>query len=220
MQEQEAVFKTLEDVAEALCAMFPKNLEVVLHDLAEPSQSIRHISGNVTGRKVGDAVTDLVIKALHKEGKNVKNRYNYKTISRDGRTLKSSTIFVRDKEDKIIGVLCINFDTTDYKNASHALEIFTNVYKDTDSQEKNETFVELITESIESIFKQAEAKIGKEPTTMNRIEKIKLVKELEKNGVFRIKGGVDHIALLMGISKYTIYNYLKIIQTEEGIQRI
>ena len=55
---------------------------------------------------------------------------------------------------------------------------------------------------------------------MNRIEKIKLVKELEKNGVFRIKEGVDHIALLMGISKYTIYNYLKIIQTEEGIQRI
>ena len=107
-------------------------------------------------------------------------------------------------EFNFVRVLCINFDTTDYKNASHALEIFTNVYKDTDSQEKNETFVELITESIESIFKQAEAKIGKEPTTMNRIEKIKLVKELEKNGVFRIKGGVDHIALLMGISKYNL----------------
>ena len=75
MQEQEAVFKTLEDVAEALCAMFPKNLEVVLHDLTEPSQSIRHISGNVTGRKVGDAVIDLVIKSLHKEGKNVKKKY-------------------------------------------------------------------------------------------------------------------------------------------------
>ena len=55
---------------------------------------------------------------------------------------------------------------------------------------------------------------------MNRIEKIRLVKELEKNGVFKIKGGINHITSLMGISKYTIYNYLKIIQTEEDIQRI
>lgn len=54
---------------------------------------------------------------------------------------------------------------------------------------------------------------------MSRDERINAVKELEENGVFKIKGSIDHVALLMGISKYTIYNYLKIIQTEKDMQR-
>lgn len=218
MQEKEFIFNMLERIAEALFAMFPKNLEVVLHDLAEPSQSIRHISGNVTGRKVGDAVTDLVIKALHKEGNGVEDRHSYRTTSRDGRTLKSSSIFIRDRDGNVIGVFCINFDTTDYKNASHALEVFTNIYKNSDFQEKTETFAGSIAETIESIFRNIEAKIGKESATMNRDERIETVKELEENGVFNIKGSIDHISLLMGISKYTVYNYLKKIQTEKNMQ--
>ena len=218
-KRKESIFRALEHAAEGLAAMFPKNLEVVLHDLTEPLQSIRHISGNVTGRKVGDAGTDLVIKALHREGKDVRDRHNYKTTSRDGRTLKSSTIFIRDDDDDVIGALCINFDTTDYKNAAHALEIFTNISNETGIQEKYETFTGPITETIENIFHQVEAKIGKESPTMSRDERINAVKELEENGVFKIKGSIDHVALLMGISKYTIYNYLKIIQTEKDMQR-
>ena len=71
MKNKESIFRALEHAAAGFFAMFPKNLEIVLHDLTEPSQSIRHISGNVTGRKVGDAVTDLIIKALHREGNNL-----------------------------------------------------------------------------------------------------------------------------------------------------
>lgn len=219
MKNKESIFRALEHAAAGFFAVFPKNLEIVLHDLTEPSQSIRHISGNVTGRKVGDAVTDLIIKALHREGNNVRDRYNYKTTSRDGRTLKSSTIFIRDDDGDVIGALCINFDTTDYKNAAHALEIFANISSETGIQEKYETFTGSITETIETIFHQVEAKIGRESATMSRAERIDAIKELKENGVFKIKGSIDQVALLMGISKYTIYNYLKIVQTEKEMQR-
>ncbi len=49
--------------------------------------------------------------------------------------------------------------------------------------------------------------------------KTELVKELETSGVFQIKGAVDQVALLMGVSKYTVYNYLKRIRAEGDLNR-
>ncbi|MCW7753256.1 helix-turn-helix transcriptional regulator [Desulfobotulus sp. H1] len=220
MDEKEYLFKMLIQIAEAFTAMFPKNFEVVLHDLSEPRQSIRHISGSVTGRKVGGPVTDLVLKALYREGSEAKDRHNYKTTSRDGRTLKSSTVFIRDSRNEVIGAFCINFDTTDYSNAVHALEMFTGLFPGIGGQEKMETFSGSIVETIETLFEQAEAKIGKQSATMTMEERIETVKELDASGVFKIKGGIDQVALLMGVSKYTVYNYLKRMQAEKDMQRI
>jgi predicted transcriptional regulator YheO len=55
---------------------------------------------------------------------------------------------------------------------------------------------------------------------MSTDEKIELVKEMEISGVFQIKGAVDQLALFMGVSKYTVYNYLKKIRTEQDMNRI
>ncbi|MDY0163565.1 transcriptional regulator [Desulfobotulus sp.] len=219
MEEKEHLFRILIQIAEAFTAMFPKNFEVVLHDLSEPQQSIRHISGNVTGRKVGGPVTDLVLKALHKEGRGCRDRHNYKTTSRDGRTLKSTTLFIRDRAGEVMAAFCINFDTTDYCNAVHALELFTSTVSGFNGQEKVETFSGSITETIETLFQQAEAKVGKQSATMSMEERIETVRELEANGVFKIKGGIDQVALLMGVSKYTVYNYLKRMQAEKDMER-
>jgi predicted transcriptional regulator YheO len=87
-------------------------------------------------------------------------------------------------------------------------------------QGKVETFASSITETIEALFEQAVAKVGKQPASMSTDEKIELVKEMELSGVFQIKGAVDQVALFMGVSKYTIYNYLKKIHTEQDINPI
>jgi predicted transcriptional regulator YheO len=55
---------------------------------------------------------------------------------------------------------------------------------------------------------------------MSTDEKVKLVKELKSSGVFQIKGGVDQVAHLLGITRYTVYNYLKKIQTEQNLIRL
>ena len=54
----------LKQVAAALAAQFGSNCEVVVHDLEsqDPAHSIVHIeNGHVTGRKVGDGPSNVVL---------------------------------------------------------------------------------------------------------------------------------------------------------------
>ena len=94
-------------------------------------------------------------------------------------------------------------------NAAHALEVFTSAAQAVNGLEKLETFSGSITETIESLINQAVAKIGKESATMTMEERIRTVQELDASGVFKIKGGIDLAALRLGVSKCTVYNYLK-----------
>jgi predicted transcriptional regulator YheO len=108
---------------------------------------------------------------------------------------------------------------TDYINATYAMEMFTSTATSFNGQEKVETFAVSITETIEALLEQAVSRVGKQTSSMSKEEKIELVKDLEASGVFQIKGAVDHVALLIGVSKYTIYNYLKKIRTEQDLNR-
>jgi predicted transcriptional regulator YheO len=219
MKENDTILKTLIQIADGLVNTFPRNLEVVVHDLSHPRQSIKHIAGDLTKRKPGGPVTDLVLKALYQEGRDIRDRYNYKTTTKDGRTLKSTTLFIRNSAADIIAAFCINFDMTDYLNATRALDIFTSTTQDFNGQEKSETFAVTIQETVETLFEQALSKIGKQPVSSSTQEKVQFVAELEDSGAFQIKGAIDHIALKMGVSKFTIYNYLKKVHTERGLNK-
>jgi len=221
MKETELIFQTLGQIADALVRTFPRSFEVVVHDLSNPQQSIQHIAGDVTRRKPGGPVTDLVVKALHRENRTIKDRYNYKTTTKDGRPLKSTTSFIRNSDGEVVAAFCINFDMTDYLNAAHALEMFTttaDAFNGTDN--RVETFSTSINETIEVLFQQAVSKIGKECASMTKEERLELVKELEASGVFQIKGSVEHTAMLMGVTKYTVYNYLKESRIEQDLKRV
>lgn len=215
--EKGLIFHTLKQIADAIVATFPRAFEVVVHDLSQPQKSIKYIAGDVTRRKVGGPVTDLLVKALHQEKENIRDRHNYKTTTKDGRALKSTTVFIRNRAGTVVAALCINFDMTDFLNAAQALEIFTTTANALNGQGKAETFAMSISETISALFQQSIAKIGKQSTYMSTGEKIKLVRELKENGVFQIKGGVDQVAHLLGITRFTVYNYLKKIETEQRL---
>lgn len=218
MNEREWILRTLAQIAESLARTFPRNLEVVVHDLSDPRHSIRHIAGDVTRRKVGGPLTDLVVRALRREGREIRDRYNYRTTTRDGRVLKSTTTFVRDRRGEVVAAFCVNFDTTDYRNAAQALEIFSSAAASFDDDgEKVETFANSIHETIEALFEQTVARIGKQPAYMSTAERLDLLRALEETGVFRIKGSVDQVARRMGVSKYTVYGYLKKIRLEQEL---
>jgi len=89
--------------------MFGKKCEVVLHDFSEPQKSIVAIeNGHVTERKVGDPITDLALSLWRENGykdKKTDRIINYKTKSKNGKILKSSTVFIRNNQKKIIGCL-------------------------------------------------------------------------------------------------------------------
>jgi predicted transcriptional regulator YheO len=196
---------------------FGSRCEVVIHDFKDVSSSVVHVSGRVTNRKIGAPLTNLVLSVLRQYGDDAQDMPLYKNTSKDGKILKSSTTFIRSPEGKIIGAFCVNFDITDILGFSSFIEELTALPEQTNANAQ-ETFASSKNETVESFLEKAIKTMGKIPKAMNREEKIALVVHLDEEGAFLIKGAVEIIAKGMGISKFTIYSYLKEIRGSNGNQ--
>ena len=216
MKEKDLILQTLKQLADAIVSIFGRHCEVVIHDLThltDLSHSLIHVAGDVTHRKPGAPITNVVVKSLHEEGNEVKEQYNYRTTTRDGRVLKSSNIYIRNSRGKVIGALCINFDITEFLNTVSLLQSFVRT-EDSDTSLKRETFASSANETIDSLIDQAVAEMGKQPSAMSTIpERIKFIELLEHSGTFHIKGAVEYVARLMGVTKFTVYRYRQDIRS-------
>ena len=218
MEERDLIYNQLKQMADSVVELFGRNVEACIHDLQDLHKSLVYITGTVTGRSIGAPATDLLVRAMKKPGDELEDMPNYRTVSGDGRVLKSSTIFIRDSGNTPLFAFCINFDTTDFYNASLALAPFlAREANGAENTNHDETFAHSPAETIEALFQQAVDEIGKQPATMSTAEKTLLVETLERNGALQFKGAVEQIALLAGVSKYTIYNYLKKVHTRQAI---
>ena len=218
LMEKKTIFNMLSQMADAMVKTFGRSCEVAVHDFSNLNKSLVYLAGNVTGRKQGAPITDLVVKALHKDRTKIKDCYNYKTTTKDGRTIKSSTIFIRSSAGEVIGAFCTNIDITDFLNASQVIQQLVETHA-FNVQENHETFAATVGETIEALFEQAVSAVGKQPATMSTEEKTRLVKALENKGAFQIKGAVDQVAILAGVSKYTVYNYLQKVRAALTINK-
>ena len=80
----------LEQIAKAIAAQFGSNCEVVIHELSGKSaySSIVAIeNGHVTGRKVGDGPSHVVLEQLGHEDDSAKDQLAYLTRTKDGKIL-------------------------------------------------------------------------------------------------------------------------------------
>lgn len=211
---KECIFENYRRLAEGIAELFGRNCEVVIHDFEKLPNSLVHIEGNITHRKLGAPITDLVLRAMRREGRNIKDQKNYSTLTSDGHKMKSFTSFIRDTQGEIIGVFCINFDISDFMNSIGLLEDFCRVSDVND--DRAETFASSLNETVDALMDRAVKTMGKLPSAMNKGERVQFVEVLEDHGVFLIKGSVELVAQAMGVSRYTIYNYLKESHAKTG----
>ncbi len=209
----EKYIKLFKPVMEAIQELMGDSCELILHDLSKPLTSVSAIAGNVTSRQLGAPVTNLVVKALEADGDNTGDILSYEGITKDGRKLRSSTIFIRDDLGHIIGCLCINLDLTDYQIAERLISNLCKTKEQPIQQErKNETFSQDISEIVEDIIRFEFNSFDKPVPMMNRNDKLTIMMQLEQKGVFGVKGTPEIVAQYMGASVFTIYNYLKEIR--------
>ncbi|MEG6616825.1 PAS domain-containing protein [Peptococcaceae bacterium 1198_IL3148] len=200
--------KLLISVAEGIVQTFGKNCEVAIHDLLRPESSLIYVTGTVTNRKIGAPATNIVLENLRKHGHDCEDLIGYKNVTKDGRVLKSSTIYVRDDDGKIIGCLCINYDISELIVHKNYMEQFM-AFGEKFQNETSEFFASDITEVLDNMIEQVIAKTALPVAMMQKEDKISVVLELDDKGVFMIKGAVDKVAAMLGVSRYTIYNYLE-----------
>ena len=209
--EKEFIFKQLKSVAEGIIKAFGDNSEVLLHDFSNLAKSIVYIAGNVTNRKVGGPITDFVFNLYRDKGDSIQNMFSYTTRTKGGMVLKSSTIFLRDHKDKVVGCMCINIDISHFINLKISLDSIIG-FKEFDDLKNIENFALSIDETIEALSLELAKKYGKNPVNMDRGERLNFIKSLDEKGVFALKGSVDRVSKILGISKYTVYNYLQEIK--------
>ena len=209
---QKANLESLKRLADAIVAVFGDRCEVVIHDFSDMARSVVYIAGNVTNRSVGAPITDLPFRLLKEFGNKVPDKIGYKNTAGNGKFLKCSTVFLRDQKGKVEGCLCINFDVTDFVFLSMGFSDFSSLAGPADREAlfaPQEHYTKSFAETMESVIDTTVAESGKLPATMDKAEKMDLIRKLDRAGVFMIKGSVDYLAKVFGASRFTIYSYLK-----------
>ncbi len=96
-------------IARLIGKSFPNlGIEVLLHDLSNPSHSLVVLENNVTGRNLRDGTTNLVID-LKKRQLAHEEKLNYE-LNIGARRFKCTTIPIIRKEYGVVGAICINVD--------------------------------------------------------------------------------------------------------------
>lgn len=211
-REDQFVFDQACRTADTLVAMFGHKCEVAVHDFSNLEESLFYLKGNITNRKKGAPITDLVLQELKKDSQDIKDMANYETVLKTGNVLKSSTVFLKNGDDGVIGALCINFDISSLIQLGGEVQDFI---KFENAETSKENFYTSVHEVIENMVNTVLKDFAKAPTLLEMEEKIECVSKLEEKGTFLIKGSVEYLAEILGVSKFTIYNYLKKIRAEK-----
>ncbi len=196
----------LQRLARGIAAQFGECCEVTLHDVTGDADStiIAIENGHVTGRKVGDGASEAVLKA--RVSGQVHDHYNYHTRTADGRILKSSSIYIRDEDGRVIGLIGINYDTTDLVMAQSALEKLTAT--DAGNGKAVDIIPQNVNDLLDSMIEESRQRIGKPVALMTKEDKVRAIQHLNARGALLIKKSGDRIAKFYDISKYTLYSYL------------
>lgn len=200
-----------------------ENCEVVLHDVTNPDESIIEVvNGHLSGRKVGGHLTDLALKILQ-EKKYIEKHFisNYKGNSKNNQSFRSSSYFIKDKHNSIIGMLCVNIDISNMIKARDWLDSIIMNNSVNEDVEKSQPNLELdlsenLEENLDSLLSSLITGVLLEcevpPERMSPDEKMEVIKKLNDKGVFLLKGGVSEVAKHLKASEATIYRYLNKIK--------
>ena len=214
------------NLVEFLGVVLGPTYEVVLYDLRRDDRNIIAIAnGHVSGRSVGAPLTESAIKSLvNKEYENTDFKANYNSVSRNNKVFRSSTLYIKNGDDKIIGLLCINFDDSAFRDINDKLmglihpdelihennfEVLENI-KFTDESDSIGTNIEEVSENaIRRVLKSSSVPLDR----LTKEEKLNIVRILDDKGIFMLKGAVTYVAELLHSSEATIYRYLNDINS-------
>lgn len=209
--------------ADALARMQGPSTEIVLHDLTNLAHSVVYVvNGDITDRKVGQGVRHLVPEMLtsHERKPIGPWWFRYRT-----KLIRATTELIYDKAGEIIGALCVNEDVTGEERLFLSLEgrlpglTMTDLKADGDTAGliKPETSVkdaelsgkpDSVRKTVFRLISETAAQKAYAEAKTNRDVRRRLVRDLKERDVFLLKGSIEELARLLGLSKVTIYSDL------------
>lgn len=219
--DKSLLIEQLSAAMEALSSVIGQHVEVVLHDVSQPASSIvKIINGHISGREAGHSILSGpdndqgFLGLLGTQHKHASSSFplvfkDYQTTSVDGKPLRSATAMYCDQEGQPSIALCFNADYSAIEMAQQVLsQLMPKNVPNTSAS--SSTLEDKMNEIIQTSMPPA----GILRTGASKKEKVEIVKQMHENGLFIVKGGVEHAAKALGVTRYTIYNYLDEIKKQ------
>jgi predicted transcriptional regulator YheO len=197
--------------------------EVVLHDLGDKAKSIVAIAhGYISGRGIGAPLTSKALEMLaERQYERLDFKINYSSLSGANKTLRSSSMFIKDERGRPVGLLCINFDDSRYGElctkvlklchpdefVEHNLPV-ASIRMPQEEVAEAERFPDSIAAVTDGVVAEIVARTGIPVERLTQEEKLSVVEALNGRGVFLLKGAVSQVAKVLHSSEASIYRYL------------
>ncbi|MEU3980824.1 helix-turn-helix transcriptional regulator [Streptomyces sp. NPDC026672] len=211
-REQDAVLAALAPLVDGIAATLGSFCEVVVHDFRRPERSVVALAGSVTGRGTGGSMSEIGMRLLAR-GDEARDELNYLTRTQDGKLVKSSTMVLRDTRGTVFGALCVNLDVTAVHRVHDLVGELAGVAT---AAAPTTTFGDDVGAVLDSLVDTHELRRNRPWAQLTREERLELVRDLDRRGVFAVRGSVRQVAARLGISRASAYNYLSATRGEAG----
>lgn len=135
---------------------------------------------------------------------------NYRAISKQKNKLKSATLFLKEGDGRLAGILTINMNVDKLIELRDVLNII--VSGKGEDEKKPQQFYDSFEITVEGMVRnaiKAEAdRYGVEPMRLSHQEKMELVRILDQRGIFLVKGAIAELASFLKTTETSIYRYL------------
>ena len=131
------------------------------------------VNGHVTGRKVGDGASYVVVEQLTTNDPAPRDHLAYLTRTPDGKILKSSTVYIRNSKGKVSAILAINYDISKLLMVESAVHDLISTGEP--QQEEPEKIVN-VNDLLEELIQQSVSLVGKPVALMNKEDKVRAIR--------------------------------------------
>lgn len=202
--------------------------EIALHDLTDKNKSIIAIANNhISGREIGAPLTNMALSILKDKSYETSDyRLHYYGVAVGGKDLRSNTMFIK-QNGRLIGMLCINFDDSRYRDISdrvlglcHPDAFVADVLPPQGSAaprpvrpapEKFRNSTEAV--AVDAINRELEH-LGVTADRLTSEERLRIISVLEADGIFLLKGAVKDVAAGLHCSQASVYRYLSQLKND------
>ena len=208
--EDRAILNSYRAVVEGVSALIGNHCEIVLHSLEDLEHSAICIAnGHNTNRQEGSQLTDLALKSLHNMKTDSVSK-PYFTRIKNGSLMKSVTIAIRNKNQRIIGLLCININLDVPLSQFIQALMPSNPMGETSSVNFASSVEELVSQTVEHTIEEVNA----DRLVANNNKNRQIVVSLFEKGIFDIKDAINLVADRLDISRHTVYLYIRQIKQD------
>ncbi|WP_313433355.1 transcriptional regulator [Atlantibacter hermannii] len=203
------ILKSYEAVVDGLAMLIGPHCEIVLHSLQDlKCSAIRIANGEHTGRKIGSPITDLALRMLHDmTGADSSVSKCYFTRAKSGVLMKSVTIAIRNRDQRVIGLLCINMNL----DVPFSQIMSTFIPPEMPDQEvpSSVNFASSVEDLVMQTLEFTIEEVNADRSVSNNAKNRQIVLNLYEKGIFDIKDAINQVADRLNISKHTVYLYIR-----------